>query len=99
MWSNIFKRKMEPEQKVTSGRFELEQDGRIAYLEYTIAGKILALIHTVVPEELRGRGLASELTKTALQWARDHQMKVDVICSSVAGYLERHKEWEDVILR
>jgi len=32
MWSNIFKRKMEPEQKLISGRFELEQDGKIAYL-------------------------------------------------------------------
>lgn len=95
----MFSRKNKPPQEITSGRFELEQDGKVAYLEYTIAGKILALIHTEVPEELRGRGLASELTKTALQWARDHQMKVDVICPSVAGYLERHKEWEDVILR
>jgi uncharacterized protein len=99
MWSKLFGRKKEPPQEVTKGRFELEQDGHTAYLEYTIAGKILALLHTEIPKELRGRGLASELTRSALQWARDNQMKVDVICPSVAGYLERHPEYSDLELK
>jgi uncharacterized protein len=99
MWSKLFGQKKEPPQEVTKGRFELEQDGHTAYLEYTIAGKILALLHTEIPKELRGRGLASELTRSALQWARDNQMKVDVICPSVAGYLERHPEYSDLELK
>jgi predicted GNAT family acetyltransferase len=89
----------EPQQEVTSGRFEIEQQGHVAYLEYTIAGNILALIHTEVPKELRGRGLASELAKTALQWARDNHMKVDVICPTVSGFLKRHTEYSDLVLR
>jgi predicted GNAT family acetyltransferase len=95
----LFERKDETPQEVTTGRFEIEQDGHVAYLEYTIAGKILGLIHTEVPKELRNRGLASELTKTALQFARDHRMKVDVVCPQVSGYLERHKEDSDLLLR
>jgi len=94
----MFAHKKEPQQEVTTGRFEIEQDGHVAYLEYTVAGKILALVHTEVPDELRGRGLASELANSALQWARDNHMKVDVICPSVADFLERHKEYSDLVL-
>jgi uncharacterized protein len=95
----VFGRKDATPQEVTSGRFEIEQDGHVAYLEYTIAGKILGLIHTEVPKELRSRGLASELTETALQFARDNGMKVDVICPLVAGYFERHPEHKDLLLK
>lgn len=96
---NFFSRKKALQQKVIAGRFEIEQDGRIAYLDYTVAGNILALVHTEVPNDLRGRGLASELTRSALQWARDHNMKVDVICPVASAYLERHKEYADLLLR
>ncbi len=95
----MFGRKKEPQQEVKTGRFELQHDGKTAYLEYTIAGNVLGLVHTEIPKELRGRGLSSELTKSALEWARENHMKVDVICPSVAAYLERHKEYSDLVLR
>lgn len=86
-------------EQVTNGRFEIEQDGHIAYLEYNLTGKVLQLIHSEVPEALRGRGLASELAKSALDWARENRVKVDVICPSVAAYLEKHPEYSDLVLR
>lgn len=95
----MFKRKSEPMQEVTMGRFELEQDGEVAYLEYTVAGKILALLHTEVPEALRGRGLASELAKSAFDWARENHMQVDVICPLVAGFVKRHGEYSDLLMK
>lgn len=99
MLFNLFRGKLAPRQKVITGRFELEQDGHVAYLDYTVAGNILALVHTEVPKELRGRGLASELTKSALQWARDHNMRVDVICPIASAYVEKHREYADLLLR
>ena len=92
------KRKSIP-QPATSGRFEIGRDGHLAYLEYTLTGNILQLIHTEVPEALRGQGLASELAKSALDWAREHNVKVDVICPSVAAYLEKHPEYSDLVVR
>ena len=92
------KRKPAPEH-VTSGRFEIERDGHIAYLEYALAGSVLQLIHSEVPEALRSQGLASELAKSALDWAREHSVKVDVICPSVAAYLEKHPEYSNLVLR
>ncbi len=86
-------------QQVTNGRFEIARDGQIAYLEYNLAGKVLQLIHSEVPEALRGHGLATELAQSALEWARANGVKVDVICPSVADYLEKHPEYSDLVLR
>jgi hypothetical protein len=95
----IFGKEKKSPQLVTSGRFEIERDGDVAYLEYSLAGKVLELIHTEVPERMRGTGVASELIESALQWAREHQVKVDVICPFVAEYLEKHPEYSDLLLR
>ncbi|HZS28839.1 MAG TPA: GNAT family N-acetyltransferase [Candidatus Angelobacter sp.] len=92
------RRKSEPQQ-VTNGRFEIGRNGQVAYLEYNLAGKLLQLIHSEVPEALRGHGLASELAQSALEWARENGVKVDVICPSVAAYLEKHPEYSDLVLR
>ena len=95
----IFSRKSAASQKVTTGRFEIERDGKVAYLEYSLAGNVLGLIHTEVPEELRGLGLASSLSETALQYARENNLKVDVICPSVHDFIAKHPEYSDLVLR
>ncbi len=89
----------QPAQLATTGRFELERDGQVAYLEYILTGEVLELRHTEVPEALRGMGLASSLAHTALEWARENHKKIDVVCPSVAGYLSEHPEYSDLVLR
>jgi predicted GNAT family acetyltransferase len=54
-------------------------------------------MHTEVPDELGGRGVGSELAQHALEWARTQQLKVKVYCAFVKKYLQRHKEYEDVL--
>jgi uncharacterized protein len=95
----IFGNKKPAPQLVTTGRFELERDGHVASLQYTVAGRVLALHHTEIPEALRGSGIASTLAQTALDWARDHHMKVDVVCPFVAAFLESHPEYSNLVLR
>jgi hypothetical protein len=89
--------KREP-QLVTNGQFELERDGKVAFLQYTISGNVLELLHSEIPESLRGSGVASTLARTALDWAREKNMKVDVVCPFVAGFLRTHPEYSDLIL-
>lgn len=85
-------------QQVTTGRFEIEQDGEVGYLEYSLSGNALVLLHTEVPLPLRGKGLASSLAETALQYARENKLKVDVICPYVQTYLEKHPEYSDLLM-
>jgi predicted GNAT family acetyltransferase len=95
---NIFHRKPLPLQKVTTGRFEIEQSGQVAYLEYSLAGNILELIHTEIPEKLRHLGLASALAENALRWARERNLRVDIICPTVRRYVEEHPEYSDLVM-
>jgi predicted GNAT family acetyltransferase len=95
----MFRRKPQPQQKVTTGRFEIERDNEVAYLDYSLSGNILVLIHTQVPERLRGMGLASSLAETALQWAREHNVRVDIICPTVQDFILKHPEYSDLVIR
>ncbi len=86
-------------QQVTSGRFELERDGHTGFMDYNLAGNVLQLIHTEVPGALQGKGVASELAKGALEYARENNLKVDVICPFVSEYIEKHPEYAPLVVR
>jgi predicted GNAT family acetyltransferase len=96
---NIFRKKERAPEKVTSGRFQIERDGEVAYLEYTVSPGVLELIHTEVPEKLRGKGLAATLAETGLQYARENKLKVDVICPLVQGFMTKHPQYADLLMK
>jgi hypothetical protein len=89
---------MSKEKTMSRFELELEEEGETAYLEFELdkAGWI-TLWHTEVPQALRGRGLAGVLAKTALEYARDNHLKVDVICPSVAGFLAKNPEFQGLV--
>lgn len=96
---HVFKDPGKSTERVTKGRFEIERDGGVAYLEYALAGQVLELIHTEVPKSARGSGIASTLIQSALDWAREHKVQVDVICPFVSEYLKKHPEYADLLVR
>src|SRR5260370_23422662 len=96
---NIFGKSKPPAQRVTNGRFEIEKDGAVAYLEYNWNGQVLELIHTEVPQVMHGSGTAAELVKFALNWAIEKKAKVDIICPFVAGYVARHPEYQHLQIK
>ena len=51
-------------------RFEVVEDGLTAYVEYRLRGDALDIIHTIVPKNLEGRGIAA--------WG--------TVCSAMAGH-------------
>jgi hypothetical protein len=80
---------------VTRSRFEIEQDGKTSYLEFDIDGHgWMTIQHTEVPKEQRGRGLGLELVTTAFQYAKDHDLKVDVLCPVTLQILSTHPEFQ-----
>jgi len=94
----IFRHKPLPQQKVTTGRFEIERNGEVAYLEYSLSETVLELIHTEVPRKLRGMGLASSLAEAALNWARENKRKIDIVCPLVQEYIAKHPEYSNLVV-
>lgn len=79
-------------------RFEATVGGEVASLVYRDrTDGTLVLVHTEVPKALQGHGLADQLAKTALEYARSSGRRVAVVCPFVKAYLERHPEYRDVL--
>ncbi len=78
-------------------RFEHQQNGLVAHLDYRIQDEhTLIFSHTIVPPQLEGQGIASALTRHALDYAREHGKKVVPACSFVATWIQRHPEYSDL---
>jgi predicted GNAT family acetyltransferase len=77
---------------IAEGQFEITQEDQTALLQYRRSGDSMRLIHTEVPEPLRGRGLANQLARAALDYAHFHQLKVIPVCPFIKAYLEKHPE-------
>ncbi|MEP7347716.1 MAG: GNAT family N-acetyltransferase, partial [Gemmatimonadaceae bacterium] len=71
-------------------RFETVIDGKYAIAEYRIDDKTMTLFHTLVPVELRGRGIAGTVVRAALDSARQRGLKVVPQCPYVAGFISKH---------
>src|SRR5438270_13724160 len=77
-------------------RFELDVEGGLAFANYRRAPGAVIITHTETPRALRGRGIASELVKGALELMRADGSKVIAGCGFVADYLRQPPEFEDL---
>ena len=50
-------------------RFEVFESGQIAYLQYDEKNRVLDILHTIVPPQLEGQGIAQALTEAAVRYA------------------------------
>lgn len=77
--------------------FRNMKDGEVlAEISWTMLGDIMAVEHTFVSPELRGQGVAKKLLDRAAVYAREHNYKMEPICSYVVTAFERYDEYEDV---
>jgi hypothetical protein len=73
-----------------SSRFEVAVDGGVGFLRYKIEADTILLLHVEVPPEARGHGVAAELSRAALEFAKERGLKAIPVCSYVAAYMRRH---------
>jgi predicted GNAT family acetyltransferase len=89
---------MSKEEQVTRSRFEIEERGEVAYLEFdTDSQGWMTIWHTEVPAAMRGKGVASELAQTAFEYAKQNHLRVDVICPLAADFLSKHPEYDSSV--
>ena len=78
-------------------RFHLPAGRGEAYLDYRVVDAgTLDFRSTYVDPALRGRGLAAEVVKEALDHARASGKRIVPTCSYVRAYLRRHPEYADL---
>ena len=75
-------------------RFETMIDGDYAYIDYRAHDGQMVLMHTFVPEKLRGRHIADELAKFALAYVEKEKIEAKIYCSFITTYVKRHPEYD-----
>ncbi len=80
-----------------SSRFTTQLDGHDAELVYRRQGRRLVIDHTGVPQAISGRGVAGQLVRAALDYARAEGLRVVPACSYSADYVRRHPEYADLV--
>ena len=79
-------------------RFEIRVDGDVAgFTEYRRRPGLIAFIHTLIDPRFEGRGLASQLVRTALSEARSDGLSVLPFCPFVRSYIAGHSDYLDLV--
>ena len=80
-------------------QFETQTPEGTALIEYELDVNTMSILHTEVPEAMEGQGIASDLAKFALDYARKNDLKVKNYCRFVQVFLHRHPEYQDLIVK
>jgi uncharacterized protein len=78
-------------------RFQIVVNGKLARLDYLRDDHRLELTHTVVPEDIEGRGHGTALVRFALEQARREKLAVVPTCAFVRAFLRKHPEYADLV--
>jgi predicted GNAT family acetyltransferase len=78
-------------------RYEISFDGKTAFTTYKLENGVITFLHTEVPAEFRGKGIGSKLVRGELEAARARGLKVIPRCEFVAGYIQNHPEFQDLL--
>lgn len=79
------------------GRFELMQNGHMAYANYRIAEGRMLIPYVEAAVPLRGTGAASRLMEHVAGEARVRGLKVVPLCGYAATWFRRHPQHRDLL--
>jgi predicted GNAT family acetyltransferase len=90
---------MQVEHDTATQRFLAQTSSGTAVLAYRTRGREgLELYSTFVPEQDREQGIAGRLVETALEYARERNMRIIPSCPYVAWWLRQHPEHAELVV-
>lgn len=73
-------------------RFELQVGNYLAKIDYKVGKSgAMYMIHTEVPEELKGNGVGHKIIRESLLWIEENEMKVVPSCPMVRSFIQDHE--------
>ena len=83
----------------TKGMFFVENDGNIlAEMVYSMPTPSKMIIeHTEVSDELKGQSVGYQLVRTAVEYARTHDIKIVPLCPFANAVFKKKPEYADVL--
>ena len=85
-------------ENVQQHRFELPiVDGALAVAYYRVEDERVVLIHTEVPSEFSGQGIASQLARGMFELLRATGRKAILKCPFMSRFFAKHPEYTDIV--
>ena len=81
-----------------ASRYEIRVDGQVGGVAvYRLEGDRIVFLHTETDPAREGEGLGGRLARGALDDVRARKLTVVPLCPFIAGWIERHREYEDLV--
>ncbi len=77
--------------------FAIQVDGHRAFIDYQQKGDKIFLIHTEVPVELEGKGVAPALVEKTFKYLEENNFKLVPYCPYIKVFLKHHPEWDRLL--
>jgi predicted GNAT family acetyltransferase len=75
-----------------ASRIEARIGEQTAYAAYELTPGTIKFTHTLVPEDLRHRGIATQLVAAGIELARSRGLKIVPYCPFFKSYFAEHPE-------
>jgi uncharacterized protein len=87
------------EESGSKGAFYVEENGvRLANMTFSKAGNNKIIIdHTEVSDSLRGKNVGKQLVATAVEYARNNNIKILPLCPFAKSVFNKVKEYQNVL--
>jgi predicted GNAT family acetyltransferase len=72
-------------------------DGSKAFLKYTVENGIMKLLETYTPPQHRGKGVALQLIKYAIELAKRNNWLIEPICSYVIYFFTKNPDYRYIL--
>lgn len=82
-------------------RYELVDDAGevLGHVRYRHDGDVLDLLHTEIDDGHEGEGLGGTLARGVLDDARGRGLRIRPTCPFIAGWIEKHPDYADLVTR
>ena len=92
----IGKKRLKIKHNKRNQQFEVMQGDHQALLVYRIHENQLVLMHTKVPEAMKGQGIGKALVLTSLKFGEEQNLDLKIYCPFVKHFIEKHPDWKEM---
>jgi predicted GNAT family acetyltransferase len=85
------------EKNEAAKQFEMPVDGYKAIITYEEDHFTISLLHTEVPPELEGRGVATAIIEKTLTYVEKNHLRLIPLCPFIIIYIKRHPQWKMIL--
>jgi predicted GNAT family acetyltransferase len=79
-------------------RYEARVGSELAGIaDYRLGDGVITFVHTEVPPEFSGQGIAQTLARHALDDARERDLSVVPSCSFIRSFIDKNPEYSDLV--